>query len=64
MTEKTGWPPGMLQDDDRALSRWFASRPNAMQEARMVADELSRRSRQRRDKRQPWEEPEQESEDE
>lgn len=26
---KTGWPPGMLQDDDRKLSRWFASRPGA-----------------------------------
>lgn len=26
---KTGWPPGLLQDDDRKLSRWFASRPGA-----------------------------------
>lgn len=27
--EKTGWPPGLLQDDCRALSRWFASRMDA-----------------------------------
>ena len=26
---KTGWPPGLLQDDDRKLSRWFSSRPDA-----------------------------------
>lgn len=33
---KTGWPPGLLQDDDRKLSRWFASRPNARWEVRQV----------------------------
>ena len=27
--KKTGWPEGLLQDDDRRLSRWFASRPDA-----------------------------------
>lgn len=26
---KTGWPPGLLQDDSRELSRWLASRPGA-----------------------------------
>jgi hypothetical protein len=26
---KTGWPAGLLQDDDRRLSRWFASRLDA-----------------------------------
>lgn len=26
---KTGWPPGLLQDDCKGLSRWFASRPDA-----------------------------------
>lgn len=26
---KTGWPPGLLQDDDARLSRWFASRLGA-----------------------------------
>jgi hypothetical protein len=27
--KKTGWPAGLLQDDDGRLSRWFASRPDA-----------------------------------
>lgn len=27
---KTGWPPGLLQDDSRKLSKWFASRPDAL----------------------------------
>lgn len=27
--KKTGWPEGLLQDDDARLSRWFASRPDA-----------------------------------
>jgi hypothetical protein len=27
--KKTGWPEGLLQDDDKRLSRWFASRPDA-----------------------------------
>ncbi len=31
---KTGWPPGLLQDDDRKLSRWFASRPGARYQVR------------------------------
>jgi len=31
---KTGWPAGLLQDDDRKLSRWFASRPNARYQLR------------------------------
>jgi AAA+ superfamily predicted ATPase len=26
---RTGWPPGLLQDDSRELSRWFASRIDA-----------------------------------
>jgi hypothetical protein len=35
--EKTGWPPGMLQDDSRELSRWLAGRPDARRVAREVA---------------------------
>lgn len=35
--EKTGWPPGMLQDDDKKLSQWFASRPDARLRVREVA---------------------------
>ena len=26
---KTGYPVGLLQDDDSRLSKWFASRPDA-----------------------------------
>ena len=29
MVETTGWPPGLLQDDCRALSKWFAGRLGA-----------------------------------
>ena len=31
---KTGWPPGMLQDDDNRLSRWLANRPGARYQVR------------------------------
>lgn len=27
---KTGWPPGLLQDDSRGLSKWLANRPGAL----------------------------------
>ena len=36
---KTGWPPGMLQDDCRPLSRWFASKPDARRHAREAAQQ-------------------------
>lgn len=39
---RTGWPPGLLQDDCRALSRWFASRPDARRIVREVAREIER----------------------
>jgi hypothetical protein len=26
---KTGYPVGLLQDDDSGLSKWFANRPDA-----------------------------------
>ena len=26
---KTGWPPGLLQDDSKGLSKWLATRPDA-----------------------------------
>lgn len=38
---KTGWPPGLLQDDCRALSRWFASRAGAYRQARIVAASIA-----------------------
>lgn len=42
MTEKTGWPPGLLQDDCKKLSRWFASRINARWVVREVCAEIVR----------------------
>ena len=33
---KTGHPPGLLQDDCQKLSKWLASRMNALQEVREV----------------------------
>jgi glutaredoxin len=33
---KTGWPPGLLQDDCSKLSRWFASRIDARETIRRV----------------------------
>lgn len=33
---KTGWPPGLLQDDSRQLSLWFASRIDARETIRNV----------------------------
>jgi hypothetical protein len=37
---RTGWPPGLLQDDCRPLSRWFASRIDARWVVRQVAAEI------------------------
>ena len=39
---KTGWPPGLLQDDDKRLSKWFASKPDAREVVRRVAREHER----------------------
>lgn len=39
--ERTGWPPGLLQDDCSAMSHWFASRPDA----RAVVDRLAAMAR-------------------
>lgn len=39
----TGWPPGLLQDDDRRLSKWLAERPGARRLVRLVCYEISRR---------------------
>jgi len=40
-TKRTGWPPGMLQDDDRRLSRWLASRPGARGQVRELCREIA-----------------------
>ncbi len=37
---KTGWPPGLLQDDDRKLAEWFASRVDARWVVRKVCNEI------------------------
>lgn len=34
---KTGWPPGLLQDDSKGLSRWLASKPDAREVVRKSA---------------------------
>lgn len=39
---KTGWPPGLLQDDDKKLSQWFASRIDARWQVRRVCEEIER----------------------
>lgn len=41
MRPRTGWPPGLLQDDSRQLFGWFANRANARAEARMAAREAA-----------------------
>lgn len=33
-TKTTGWPPGLLQDESRKLSIWFATRPGARRQLR------------------------------
>ena len=40
MTTPTGWPPGLLQDDSKGLSRWLASRPDARRIVREVCAEI------------------------
>lgn len=37
---RTGWPPGLLQDDSKELSRWFANRPDARYQLRRVLAEI------------------------
>ncbi len=38
--KRTGWPPGLLQDDSRELSRWFASRIDARRCVRERVEEI------------------------
>jgi len=37
---KTGWPPGLLQDDCRGLSKWLASQPDARRRVREAVSAL------------------------
>ena len=36
----TGYPPGLLQDDDPQLSKWFATRLDARRIVRSVCKEI------------------------
>lgn len=36
---RTGWPPGLLQDDCYKLAHWFSTRPDARRIVRQVAAE-------------------------
>ena len=40
--QRTGWPPGLLQDDSPGLSRWLASRPDARRRVREALSLLDR----------------------
>lgn len=41
-TQRTGWPPGLLQDDCKKLSRWFASKPDARRRVREACADIAR----------------------
>lgn len=40
--KRTGWPPGLLQDDDRKLSRALANTPHARRHAEQAAAAIVR----------------------
>jgi hypothetical protein len=39
---RTGWPPGLLQDDNGLLFRWFASRMDARYIVRVMFGDYRR----------------------
>ena len=41
---KTGWPPGLLQDDCKGLSKWLSNQPDAK---RRVREALAQQPAQR-----------------
>lgn len=43
----TGYPPGLLQDDDPMLSKWFASRLDARRIVRSVCEEIRNENERR-----------------
>jgi hypothetical protein len=47
MTQKTGWPPGLLQDDHRGLSIWLSTRLDARVVVRRVCAELEEKLNER-----------------
>ena len=38
--QRTGWPPGLMQDDSRELGRWLADKPEARKLAQEAAAEI------------------------
>lgn len=42
---KTGWPPGMLQDDSRQLSKWLSTHGCARALAQEAAKEIEANKR-------------------
>ena len=44
---KTGYPAGLLQDDDSQLSKWFASKPDARYIVRKNIQERNHESMER-----------------
>ena len=40
MTPKTGWPSGLMQDDCKKLSQWFASRLDARRMVREACAQI------------------------
>lgn len=40
MINTTGWPPGLMQDDSRELSRWLSERLGAKHQVREVAHKI------------------------
>ena len=41
---KTGWPPGLLQDDCKGLSKWLANKPDAKRRVREALAEQPART--------------------
>lgn len=37
---RTGWPPGLLQDDDKKLSKWLSNRPDSNMRAREAVQKI------------------------
>lgn len=42
---RTGWPPGLLQDDCTGLSKWLASKPDARECVRRALEQSERQEK-------------------
>ena len=43
---KTGWPPGLLQDDCKGLSKWLSNKPDAKRRVREALDKKAENARE------------------